>query len=71
METFFVVKGKLKLYFGTSKKNLKIKGFKSGDYLTIKPKYVHRMEAIINTTYIEASTPEINDVIRLNDDYGR
>ena len=29
------------------------------------------MEAVINTTYLEASTPEINDVIRLIDDYGR
>ena len=71
METFFVVKGHLKLYHGKSKKNLKIKRFKSGDYLTIKPKYIHRMEAVINTTYLEASTPEINDVIRLIDDYGR
>ena len=30
METFFVVKGHLKLYHGKSKKNLKIKRFKSG-----------------------------------------
>ena len=71
IETFYVVSGKLKLYSGKSKDNLKIKYFVKGDYMTIKPKFIHRMEAVTNSIYLEASTPEITDVVRLIDDYNR
>jgi len=70
-ETFYVVTGKLKLYYGKSKERLKSKYFIKGQFLTIKPKYVHRMEAVKSTIYLEASTPEITDVVRLKDDYKR
>ena len=53
------------------KKKLKTKIFGPGKYLTIEPKNIHRMEAIQNTLYIEASTPEILDVVRIEDDYKR
>ena len=29
------------------------------------------MKAITNCTYLEASTPEVNDVVRIEDDYKR
>ena len=32
---------------------------------------VHRMEGEEDSVYLEASTPEIDDVIRLVDDYNR
>jgi hypothetical protein len=32
---------------------------------------VHRMEAVENCVYLEASTPEMEDVVRLQDDYRR
>ena len=70
-ETFYVISGKLKFYYGLSKKKLKTKNFGPGKYLTIDPKKIHRMEAIQNTLYIEASTPEIYDVVRIEDDYKR
>ena len=31
----------------------------------------HRYEAIVRTELIEVSTPELDDVVRLQDDYGR
>jgi mannose-6-phosphate isomerase len=31
----------------------------------------HRIEAITETSMIEVSTPEVDDVVRLEDDYGR
>jgi hypothetical protein len=37
----------------------------------IKPGEIHRVEAITDITLIEASTPEVDDVIRLHDDEGR
>ncbi|HKW40553.1 MAG TPA: cupin domain-containing protein [Gemmatimonadales bacterium] len=37
----------------------------------IQPKLVHQFEAVVSTDLLEASTPEIDDVVRLKDRYGR
>jgi len=71
IETIYIVEGKLKIFFGTNKKKLKSKIFKSHENITIKPKIIHRMQAITDSIYIEGSTPELDDVIRISDDYKR
>ena len=40
-------------------------------HLALSPGVIHRMEAIEDCIYLEASTPEIDDVVRLSDDYDR
>tara|TARA_B100000242_G_C42826050_1_gene383810 strand:+ start:32 stop:373 length:342 start_codon:yes stop_codon:yes gene_type:complete len=70
-ETFIVLKGKLKVYLGKKKNKLRFKIFKKYESLVIPPKQIHRMEAITNCTYLEASTPQLKDVVRLSDDYNR
>jgi mannose-6-phosphate isomerase len=35
------------------------------------PGTVHRVKAVEDTTILEVSTPELDDVVRLEDDYGR
>jgi mannose-6-phosphate isomerase-like protein (cupin superfamily) len=42
-----------------------------GDCLTVRPGEVHRMTAIEDSVMLEVSTPELDDVIRLEDRYGR
>ena len=37
----------------------------------IKPGIIHRVEAITDLTLIESSTIELDDVIRINDEWGR
>lgn len=37
----------------------------------VKPKTVHRIEAEEDTHIVEVSTPQLDDVVRLDDDYGR
>ena len=37
----------------------------------IQPHRKHRMEAITDVEVLEVSTPELNDVVRHEDDYGR
>ena len=32
---------------------------------------IHRYEAVERTELVEVSTPELDDVVRLSDDYGR
>ena len=71
METIFVLSGKLNIVTGKNLKNLKSKIFGKHSYITLKPKIIHRMEAITDTFYLESSTPELLDVVRLEDDYNR
>ena len=71
LETIYVLEGKLKIYFGVEAEKLSSKIFLRGESITIKPKIIHRMEAIEDCVYLESSTPEINDVTRLSDDYLR
>ena len=47
------------------------KYYRSGDTITIPPKYIHRMEGIEDSVYLESSTPEMDDVVRVSDDYQR
>ena len=42
-----------------------------GQRIHVSPKTVHRMTAIEDCDIIEVSTPEIDDVVRLEDRYGR
>ena len=42
-----------------------------GDAFRITPGTVHYMEAVTDCDVLEASTPEIDDVVRLKDRYGR
>jgi quercetin dioxygenase-like cupin family protein len=44
---------------------------KPGDRVHVTPKTVHRMTAIEDSDIFEVSTPELDDVVRLEDRYGR
>ena len=66
-ESLMVLRGRLKLTLG---KGTQIVG--PGTAFTIPPKTIHRFEAPKGrVTLIEVSTPELRDVVRLRDDYGR
>jgi mannose-6-phosphate isomerase len=42
-----------------------------GDSMRIRPGTIHRMVALTDCDVLEASTPELDDVVRLEDRYGR
>jgi mannose-6-phosphate isomerase len=44
---------------------------REGESYHITPPTVHQMEAVTATDLLEASTPEVDDVVRLQDRYGR
>jgi len=44
---------------------------RQGEAFHIQPPLVHQFEAVVTSDLLEASTPEIDDVIRLKDRYGR
>ena len=70
-ETIYVVSGKLKLYIGTDINNLEEKILLPHNFINILPYTIHRMEGIEDSIYIETSTNEIWDVVRLEDKYKR
>lgn len=66
-ETLMVLRGRLKLLLGKTTKTVG-----PGAAFTIPPRTIHRFEAPKGrVTLIEVSTPELWDVVRLQDDYGR
>lgn len=70
-ETVYVLSGALKVYIGDKLEDLHEIVMKPHDALTLEPFKIHRMEAIEDCVYLEASTPELDDVVRLRDEYGR
>ena len=44
---------------------------KSGESFRNEPGVVHQMEAVTDCDVLEASTPHLDDVVRLKDRYGR
>ncbi|HEX7123262.1 MAG TPA: cupin, partial [Gemmatimonadaceae bacterium] len=44
---------------------------KPGDAFRITPGTVHYMEAVTDCEVLEVSTPDLDDVVRLKDRYGR
>lgn len=65
-ETILLKNGRLRLQLGTEDKILE-----PGGHAHIPAGTVHRMIAIETCEIIEVSTPELNDVVRLEDRYGR
>lgn len=39
--------------------------------VTVRPGDIHRIEALEDSVFLEVSTPELDDVVRLEDRYGR
>lgn len=70
-ETQYLYKGKVKLIFGTEKDNLQEKILNPGDKVDVHPFTIHRLEALEDSEVFEVSTPELDDVVKLEDDYGR
>jgi len=70
-ETQYLASGKIKLTVGTDKNNLREIVLNPGDKYDIWPYTIHRIEAMEDSSIFEVSTPELTDVVRISDDYGR
>jgi mannose-6-phosphate isomerase len=69
-ETIYVLKGEiiLRLQPGDT---LTERRLREGEAFHIHPTLIHQFEAVVASDLLEASTPEIDDVVRLKDRYGR
>ena len=69
-ETMHVLHGELILRLGQGA-DLVERRFTQGESVHIAPGVIHQIEAIVDTDVLEVSTPELDDLVRLSDRYGR
>lgn len=70
-ETIFVSSGKMTLVFENTSGVLEEIPLSPGEAHHIPPGKKHRMVAIEDCDVFEVSTPQLDDVVRLEDGYGR
>jgi mannose-6-phosphate isomerase len=70
-ETICVLNGELRFQVGPSVEALEEFVMRAHDRYHTPPGTVHRMIAITDCDVLEASTPHLDDVVRLEDRYGR
>jgi len=70
-ETIYVLSGKLKIYSGVKVDEIEESIFLPHEVIAIPPLLIHRMEGVEDSIYLESSTPELDDVFRLEDRYNR
>ena len=70
-ETIRVLSGRLKLEIADESGALVAQVLEPGAGAHIAPGTRHRMEAVEDCDILEVSTPELDDVVRLEDRYGR
>ena len=69
-ETIMVWNGRILFEIEEAGKRV-IREMSPGDCVRVTPGTVHRMTAIEDSDIFEVSTPELEDVVRLEDRYGR
>ena len=70
-ESQYVISGAVDMEVGGADGNLTTRRMSPGDTLHITPGTRHRLTAVEDTDIFEVSTPEVDDVVRLEDRYGR
>jgi mannose-6-phosphate isomerase-like protein (cupin superfamily) len=70
-ESWLVQSGRAKVELGEEGEALVEDVVEAGASFHFRPGTVHRVTAIEDTTILEVSTPQLDDVVRLEDSYGR
>jgi mannose-6-phosphate isomerase len=71
-ESWYVQSGRAKLELGSAGDPLLAEEvIAAGASFRFRPGTVHRVTALEDTTILEVSTPQLDDVVRLEDAYGR
>jgi mannose-6-phosphate isomerase-like protein (cupin superfamily) len=70
-ESILVMSGRLRLTLEDDAGQIRVEELGAGDARRVATGRIHRYEAIERCELVEVSTPELDDVVRLEDDYGR
>ncbi len=70
-ETMHVLAGELILRTQAEGAPLVVRPFRAGESFHIPAGLIHQIEAVVDSDVLEASTPELDDLVRVTDRYGR
>ena len=70
-EAIYVLAGRLRLSLEDEDGVVQTEELGPGDHRRVATGRIHRYEALERVELMEVSTPELDDVVRLEDDYGR
>jgi mannose-6-phosphate isomerase-like protein (cupin superfamily) len=70
-DTSYVLSGRVIVSQGDSVETMATQELGPGDSWRTSPLVVHTLEAVEDAEIIEVSTPQLEDVVRLEDRYGR
>jgi mannose-6-phosphate isomerase len=71
LETIYVESGSLRAWLEDRSGRLRVRVVSSGGTYTVLPGRRHRVLALEDCVLFEVSTPELDDLVRVEDDYGR
>jgi mannose-6-phosphate isomerase-like protein (cupin superfamily) len=69
-ETLYLLTGRVLLTLRNQTEGHEVE-MRPGEAFHIYPRLIHRMTAVEDSDILEVSTPELDDVVRLEDRYGR
>jgi mannose-6-phosphate isomerase len=70
-ESIYVLTGRLRLHLEDEAGAMTVRELGPGDSARVPAGRRHRFEAVDDVELIEVSTPELDDVVRVEDDFGR
>jgi mannose-6-phosphate isomerase len=70
-ETIFLQSGRAVVEIAGSGEPLRNEEVEPGRAFRIEPGTIHRLRALEDSLFLEVSTPDLDDVVRLEDRYGR
>lgn len=71
LETNFIIEGEAEVWLENDQGVVEKSIMKAGDFFTVRPPKKHRVIAITDLILQEVSTPEVDDVVRIEDDSDR
>jgi mannose-6-phosphate isomerase-like protein (cupin superfamily) len=70
-ESVYVMSGRLRLHLEDDAGIMSLRDLGPGEHAHVSVGRRHRFEALERVALIEVSSPELDDVVRLEDDFGR
>lgn len=70
-ETNYIIQGEAEVWLENESGTIEKRLMKAGDFFTVQPPRKHRVIALTDLILQEVSTPEVDDVVRIEDDASR
>ena len=70
-ETNYILSGQAEVWLENNSGEMEKKVCGPGTFITVEPPRKHRVIALTDLILLETSTPEVDDVVRIQDDYQR